>query len=188
MGHGQRFRRVVMLAAGVVLAISSAAWVTSLFRVHWASPIAPGRFGPPLRQTPNASLENGLAIFCNEQTTVSGWQAWGFSREHYWWPKSKFFYYVHPRNRGPRWGICIPLWIPAACSGLTLGGLLVIGRRGRALARKGHCPTCNYDLTGITGVCPECGMSVDASPRQRRGIAGARGAAPGPPPAERTKP
>ena len=29
--------------------------------------------------------------------------------------------------------------------------------RSRVRHRRGHCPTCNYDLTGLDGVCPECG-------------------------------
>lgn len=34
--------------------------------------------------------------------------------------------------------------------------LVAWGRRKRRRER-GHCPTCGYDLTGIDGVCPECG-------------------------------
>lgn len=146
-----------MWAAGVVLILSVAAWVTSHFRVQWAASAPPGPFGLPLRQTPHASLEYGLATLSNENTTVSGWEVWGFTREHYWWPKNSFFYYVNARNTPPQWGVFIPIWIPAACSGLTLGAMIMIGRRGRAFTRVGHCPTCHYDLTGIDGVCPECG-------------------------------
>jgi hypothetical protein len=31
------------------------------------------------------------------------------------------------------------------------------GWRRRRRTRRGRCPTCGYDLTGIDGVCPECG-------------------------------
>lgn len=72
MGRGQRFRRMVYVGGGggagdVVRGVGHEPVPRAL-----GLSVAPGRFGPPLRQTPNASLENGLAIFCNEQTTVGG--------------------------------------------------------------------------------------------------------------------
>ena len=40
--------------------------------------------------------------------------------------------------------------------GAAIGGVLLwIALRLRPPA--GHCPNCDYDLTGIYGVCPECG-------------------------------
>jgi CBS-domain-containing membrane protein len=50
--------------------------------------------------------------------------------------------------------------------------VIVVMARGIARAilarfrtRKGHCPACDYDLTGVAGpVCPECGYERTATP------------------------
>jgi|ERR1043166_7193137 hypothetical protein len=47
-----------------------------------------------------------------------------------------------------------PLWIPLLISAILLLTFWRISRR----PLKGHCKTCNYNLTGnTTGICPECG-------------------------------
>jgi hypothetical protein len=44
---------------------------------------------------------------------------------------------------------------------IGLISLLWEARRALVRLRKGHCPSCNYDLTGLaSGRCPECGMAV----------------------------
>lgn len=49
----------------------------------------------------------------------------------------------------------IPLWT------LTLGAAMLFGTAclspSRARPKPGLCPRCAYDLTGISGPCPECG-------------------------------
>ena len=53
--------------------------------------------------------------------------------------------------------IFVPLWIP----GVVALGCFWILRSRRVRSRPGHCPTCEYDLTGNeSGVCPECGTPV----------------------------
>ena len=50
-----------------------------------------------------------------------------------------------------------PLWIPA----LAVGGGMYVTWRARV--PRGHCRRCRYDLTGnVSGVCPECGVEVQA--------------------------
>ena len=155
MGRGQRFRRVVMWAAGVVLVLSVASWAASLWGVGWNKPNPQWQAKP---QTLNFRLEWGLAIVSNEFLgRRDGWFVTRFDWPRNWWPKNRVFYYVHARNAPPQWGIYIPIWIPTALSGLCLCGTLLIGRHRRALAHNALCPTCGYDLTGIDGVCPECG-------------------------------
>ncbi|MFG0286505.1 MAG: hypothetical protein ACF8R7_18985 [Phycisphaerales bacterium JB039] len=47
----------------------------------------------------------------------------------------------------------------AALIAALLGAPLMARRlRRRLRARRGRCPTCNYDLAGIDGPCPECGF------------------------------
>lgn len=55
------------------------------------------------------------------------------------------------------------LLLVAACEGTLLlarGSLwLLLGGRRRSRMRQGLCGRCGYDLTGVDGVCPECGTS-----------------------------
>ena len=37
--------------------------------------------------------------------------------------------------------------------------LRLVPLRRRRRARRGRCPTCNYDLAGLAGPCPECGAA-----------------------------
>lgn len=58
---------------------------------------------------------------------------------------------------GSLWGLFIPLWLPAAASALVLGGVFITRKRSDKPSASHSCPTCYYDLTGVDGVCPECG-------------------------------
>jgi hypothetical protein len=64
-----------------------------------------------------------------------------------------------PRGNEPavEWEARIPLWIPSA----VLAVLAVWLCRPMHRVSKGHCPKCNYDLTGnVSGRCPECGTAI----------------------------
>jgi hypothetical protein len=53
--------------------------------------------------------------------------------------------------------IVVPLWIPGV---VGLGYFWFLLRRRRRIC-PGHCPTCEYDLTGnMSGICPECGTAI----------------------------
>ena len=53
----------------------------------------------------------------------------------------------------------LPLWIPFVLITIPTALLWRLDR----LRLPGHCPKCNYDLTGNTsGLCPECGRPVRA--------------------------
>ncbi len=69
---------------------------------------------------------------------------------------------------GWRWSSCtvtIALWPPVAAAGVAAW---ILWRLRRERLPVGLCPGCGYDLTGnVSGVCPECGAAVGASPRER---------------------
>jgi hypothetical protein len=48
----------------------------------------------------------------------------------------------------------LPLWLPV----LLIAALTALCGHLDRPPKAGHCPACNYDLTGnTTGRCPECG-------------------------------
>ncbi len=144
MKRRSRVLRAVMRTAGVVLGLSVAAWTISLFRVEWAAPRS-------------VALFNGeLIVYDNSIVAESHWYIAGYDAE-FSKPRWRWSQIGTQYGGGRSLYVRLPLWMPTACSGLALGGLLVIDRRPRALACVHRCPTCNYDLTGIDGVCPECG-------------------------------
>lgn len=56
------------------------------------------------------------------------------------------------------WIVILPFWMLLMVAGGATALLWIRWRRPRA----GHCPRCDYDLTGNTsGVCPECGQARD---------------------------
>jgi hypothetical protein len=72
-----------------------------------------------------------------------GW-AWGFKLD-----------------TGPQWHVAIPLWLPFVVAVAFAAGLWRLDRR----RPPGCCARCGYDLTGITGACPECGGKPDSGLR-----------------------
>jgi hypothetical protein len=53
----------------------------------------------------------------------------------------------------------IPLWLPLLPAVFTTAILFYCDHHRRF--RPGHCPKCNYNLTGNeSGVCPECGSLI----------------------------
>ncbi len=64
------------------------------------------------------------------------------------------------RPIGTRYLFLVPFWLPALVSA-SLTVLLWY----RSHAKPGHCPNCNYNMTGnVSGKCPECGMPLIGSP------------------------
>jgi hypothetical protein len=84
------------------------------------------------------------------------------------WPRTALFWRqdaIWPRcDLGAlQSAIFIPLWILAA----LLAGPAVWALHRDRPAKPGCCRRCGYDLTGnISGVCPECGMRAEGSPRR----------------------
>jgi len=151
-------RRVVMWAAGVVLVVSVGACAASLFRVGWQSD--DGAF--------NIEAEGGFLIVFNHASPQppTGWRCEGVRLHLRWWPRSGSGFWStsagHPSGVPRLWMVYIPLWMPLLASGLALWSTFLIGRTARLRTVRGLCPTCRYDLTGITGPCPECGKEREA--------------------------
>ncbi|RMH25269.1 MAG: hypothetical protein D6692_11465 [Planctomycetota bacterium] len=55
------------------------------------------------------------------------------------------------------------LWLGLTLTALALA-LLILGLRGRVIARGTFCRKCRFDLAGLdaAGACPECGATLDA--------------------------
>ena len=137
-----------MWAAGVVLVLSVAAWVVSLW-------------GPEVRTRGGTSflLAAGLlAAHPDDNLDATERRVHGFRASLYWWPPGGMDFFG--RQGGMWWG-CFPLWMPATASGAVLVGLWVVGVHQRRRAMAGHCNRCGYDLSGIIGPCPECGREKE---------------------------
>jgi hypothetical protein len=65
------------------------------------------------------------------------------------------------RRVGSRMVMHVPLWIPLAMTALPAGFLWRADRQRRALLKRGGCPNCHYDRTGLAAgaPCPECGRA-----------------------------
>jgi hypothetical protein len=54
----------------------------------------------------------------------------------------------------------IPLWMPLLVTALPAGWLFHRDRRSVRWSREGRCVGCGYDLSGVSGKCPECGREA----------------------------
>jgi hypothetical protein len=86
-----------------------------------------------------------------------------------WLPHSNsapFQWWFGQSHDGHRTFIWIPLWLPVAVALGLNTALWRLDSLARRRARLNHCPTCNYDRTGIpTAIpCPECGAPPVAHP------------------------
>ena len=95
----------------------------------------------------SGSMRSPEMVFRFEFT--SGWR-W----ESAMWPR---IYHVvaTPKTSGEEWLVIVPIWMLLVPSAWLSWFFYRRSRRNRLI---GHCPNCEYDLTGNTsGVCPECG-------------------------------
>ena len=141
-----------MWAAGVVLGLSVTVWVVSLYNLCWVMDDSGWMVGVG---------QGCIGVFGprEELPNKPGWYSLAFSWSQVWMPRK-----VEP------WGLAMPLWMPVLAAGAVLGRMLYTGARAVRRTQVGHCPTCGYDLTGIDGVCPECGgqqQRTEPPPRPR---------------------
>jgi hypothetical protein len=61
-----------------------------------------------------------------------------------------------------------PIWSGVFIDSLVFAGAFALAHQGSLMGRRwwrrgrGRCPVCAYDLTGLTGPCPECGKEREA--------------------------
>lgn len=60
------------------------------------------------------------------------------------------------------WAAVFPCWTPTVLLLVAPTIRLSASRLRRARARRGHCPTCGYDLRASKDQCPECGRAITA--------------------------
>jgi hypothetical protein len=150
-------RRIVMWVAGVVLVASVAALGASTFRLVWTPRPS---FGIALRD--GCLHTSNIAVLVEEPH-------WGIldkpaGRLRFSSPRWERWRWLPVLNgRGWAWLFALPLWMPASCamSVLAIGARLGTVRH-RKLDAARSCIDCHYDLTGITGPCPECGKERGA--------------------------
>ena len=147
--------RAVMWTARAMLVVCVAAWALSMFRPSLALPYP--------RWTRLFLVEGGLQI---QRTMFPGESRWvGYvGLYHSWWPHAQLrkgaivtdMSQFTLRN-AVTGRIFVPFWIPLAAS----CGALVMTRLLPGSVAAGLCPTCGYDLSGISGRCPECGSHAE---------------------------
>jgi hypothetical protein len=104
----------------------------------------------------------GLAIVPSWHTPfIPGWRCEPYSAGDL--PSSYSVFVPTTATGYGTWALLVPLWwvlVPALVPTLWLWR-----RDLRTRPRPGCCPECHYDLTGNeSGICPECGSKVAASP------------------------
>jgi hypothetical protein len=174
-----RFARRVLVALGLSLAF---AWII-VTAIATGEPMmrTQPEFGPGLISMSNDFQQGSFAgsracgwpfrshkySFGASWTTPSGSSASVTSVDY-----ASGGYIVGWEDTMATWPIVIPyrpLW-PGFALNLLLAAMvifvpaLLIARRPIGRARLGHCPSCNYDLRGLTNTnpvtCPECGRSI----------------------------
>jgi len=145
-------RRAVMWTAGVVLAVSVAAWVAGRWPIYWQS-----------RNGSGFALSYGRLFIWIDLNAVRNYDAWWSLRGEYrrtpWFHGPFVFGEIWRLKEG---AIQLPLCMPATTAGIVLAGTWAWGRQASVRARCGYCASCGYDLTGLTGPCPECGKEREA--------------------------
>jgi hypothetical protein len=148
-----------MWAAGIVLGLSVAGMCASTLGLTWSShnrraakvelelssgSIVVRNRVPPSPDSPFAGHGNLIGL--------------SEAPPHWLWPERSRFVSIDSQSSGRTlWVAVLPLWMPTALAATVLGCVWHPGQIRTLRADRGHCPTCNYDLTGIDGVCPECG-------------------------------
>jgi hypothetical protein len=114
--------------------------------VRYETALLPGMYFP-------RTIHHSVCGFQFDQTTAKE------SRSSY----SSRFYHVRE--------VTLPFWVLVSL--FALCPLLFVAYRARErsqarrCAKAGHCPSCNYNLTGNTsGICPECGIAIEKGTKQ----------------------
>jgi hypothetical protein len=118
-----------------------------LFMGGWLSREFPGRHAPHYQPVSPSRFESDY---------LGGWLEKPVPRQHL----LGFWHFDFSRNEAFEHMLAIPLWLLMLVT-LTPPALwLWRGRRAIALAAKGRCIACGYDLRATPDRCPECGMAA----------------------------
>jgi hypothetical protein len=143
-------RRILLVLCGLGLLASIAVWAISLPGVHWGKP-----------GVLSVHLLDGMLYAENIAYTSEG-LSW-LNRPVVWsnvrfWPEGRFWFTYPEVTYKVAWVAYLPLWMPAAVFAALMLWMIPWRRR----RPPHHCKRCGYDLTGnISGLCPECGASVE---------------------------
>jgi len=144
--------RIVMWAAGVVLVVSVVAWVTSLANIGCIQGDGVGAW----LHRGELHLNNLAAHAPFEMER--GWHVEGLAWPRWRWPVGEHVLGFYDEVRPPGiWRVQIPLWVAITLAAVAFTPAYFAGYKGRRWRATRHCTTCRYDLTGLTGPCPECG-------------------------------
>ncbi len=154
--------RALRRGATFLLVASLGVWGLSLvWGAAWVSPKTPyglhAEFCPGWVEASNCNLR-GLVL-------EPGWyHGWGAGWNHH--------LFVLPALRAGAledgslgWYAIVPHWLLAACAAMLTAGSHLLVLRQRRLDSEGCCAQCGYDLSGLSGACPECG-TARAHPRK----------------------
>jgi hypothetical protein len=156
MTHPRRlFRRIAKWTGTAISSLILAIWILSVPVSHngglsfsflrgthvWE--IAGGVAGS--YDFPAFGMTNGFYIE-PRSTPRNGWASLGICLpSHTFRPGAVEFY-------------CLPLWLPFL---IVVIPAAFLWHHDRRRIQPGHCPACNYNLTGNTsGICPECGTAT----------------------------
>jgi hypothetical protein len=154
--------RALRRGATFLLVASLGVWGLSLvWSARWVSPRSTGglhaEFNPGWIDLRNF-YSYGLVV---EPGWYHGWGAW--------WNHHLF---VLPALRTGAlddgslgWYAIVPHWFLAASAAMLTAGSHLLVLRQRRLDSEGCCARCGYDLSGLSGACPECG-TARAHPRK----------------------
>jgi hypothetical protein len=161
-----RCRAVMKWVGAWLCAAIAAAWLTSGWRyVGWDR--------NTLTSYTNVAIADGLLTYSHmEYGTLSAGEYvdppnWSFymitpsraasDSRWLWW----FWYRAAPVGRGGHEiSLSAPLWLLFLILGPWTTWLFHRDRRHVRWAREGRCVGCGYDLSGVTGPCPECGRKA----------------------------
>ena len=125
---------------------------------HWRTICV--EWTPSLYAQATIKLDNGVLYFWGRPSAVgvgpAHWGIWSYPQMN--WPESGLT--ARPSfwqdANGYQLGLPLSLVFP-----VLLVPAVFLWRRDRKPLR-GHCPHCDYDLTGnVSGVCPECGTACE---------------------------
>lgn len=74
-----------------------------------------------------------------------------------WWPADGWFRITTFGSGTSYWTLRVPLWTPFTLGFLIAAAAFPCWRSERRRLRLGLCRSCDYDRSGLTGPCPECG-------------------------------